>query len=30
VAKVKESYTGAYLRDLLDRRAGARGIADLC
>ena len=25
VAKVKESYTGAYLRDLLGRRGGARG-----
>jgi len=25
VAKVKASYTGAYLRDLLGRRGGARG-----
>jgi len=25
VAKVKESYTGRYLRDLLGRRSGARG-----
>jgi excinuclease ABC subunit A len=25
VARVKESYTGQYLRELLGRRAGARG-----
>jgi excinuclease ABC subunit A len=25
VARVKESYTGRYLRDLLGRRGGARG-----